>query len=64
MKVNDLVRQVHVHDGTKYAGAPTGPTLRIVKTEQVVVSEGGQSETIIWLSDGSWQFPWNLHEEQ
>jgi hypothetical protein len=62
MKVGSMVRKIHVYDGTKYAGQPTGPALTITKITEHVRSEDNGITVAIWLSDGTWEQAWNLRE--
>jgi len=61
MKVGDQVQKLHLCDGTDYAGKPHGPILTIIKIEDHRPIDGPtRKDSVIWLSDNTWEFPWNL----
>lgn len=65
MKVGDRVRKIHVHDGTANAGQAVGPVLTIIEIGgQRCIDGVGGKDVIIVLSDGTWEFSWNLVQEK
>jgi hypothetical protein len=59
----DRVRKQHPYDGSQRAGKPVGPVLAIVALREVQPADSGPSATVATLSDGSWEYPHNLHPE-
>lgn len=63
MKAGDLVRKIHVYDGTKNGGKPVGEILTVMKVEDHKPIDGPvEKDAIIRLSDGTFEHPWNLHK--
>ena len=60
----DTVRKTHVHDGTKRGGTAAGPMLLVLEVRHHRPVDGpGEPNAVIELSDGTWEFPWNLQKE-
>lgn len=56
-----LVKKTHPMDGTKLAGKPIGKTLSVLQIVDHLPAEGpSRSCCIAMLSDGTWEFLWNL----
>lgn len=55
------VQKQHPYDGTRRAGKPEGPVLTVMRVEDHCPVDGpNRKDEVVWLSDGSWCFPWNL----
>jgi len=56
-----LVQKIHVRDGSTQAGKAEGPVLTVTDvTNHKPVDGPGQAHCVCHLSDGSWEFIWNL----
>jgi hypothetical protein len=54
-------QRLHIYDGTKKAGKPIGPILDVLHvTDHKPVDGPHTSKAICYLSDGTWEFTWNL----
>jgi hypothetical protein len=63
LKEGDKVQHIHAHDGTLMSGAPIGEIVTIVKISDHNSVDGPvESRAIAYLSDGTWEFLWNLYE--
>jgi hypothetical protein len=63
MNPGDRVRKTHPYDGSQRAGKPVGPLLAIVTLREVKPADSGPPAAVADLSDGSWEYPHNLHFE-
>lgn len=65
MKVGDRVRRAHHYDGTPLAGKPEGPVLTVAEVRDHEPCDGTRARgALIRLSDGGWDFAWNLRREE
>ncbi len=53
-------RRNHPYDGTRLAGKPTGPWLKVVNTHPHEPVDGVSYCTVCHLDDGTWAFEHNL----
>ncbi len=60
IKVGSMVKKQHPHDGSKYAGKPTG---KVLEVHQIIsVKHVGGSDWAALFEDGTWEYLWNLTE--
>ena len=58
---NSIVRKIHPFDGTRNAGKPLRRRLRVLLIAPLT-TEGCQTHHVAILSDGTWEYVWNLSE--
>jgi hypothetical protein len=57
------VRRTQPYDGTLAAGKPVGPVLTVLRLSAHRPIDGHEEkDAMVCLSDGSWEFVWNLKE--
>ncbi len=55
-------RKIHDYDGTKIAGTPIGPVIEVIEiVDHEPVDSPREKKCVAHLSDGTWEFVWNLH---
>jgi len=63
MKIGSLVYKLRPSAFTAYYGEPVGDCLRVIDITDHVPADGPRvDKAAIHLSDGTWEFPWNLIE--
>ena len=61
MKVGDKVRKARIFSGSDKSGEAVGPVLIVLEVANQRCVDGVEGkDTIIILSDGTWEFVWNL----
>jgi len=61
MKIGDIVQKIFFYDGSARSGTSMSQKLEIVKIEDYNPIDGPRRKnTLIYLSDGTWEYPWNL----
>lgn len=61
MKTGDQVRRLHYYDGSDNAGKVIGPILTVIAILDQPKTDGpSERQCIAALSDGKWEFVWNL----
>lgn len=61
MRGVQFVRRRHPYDGSPQAGEPIGPILTVTKIADHVTADGIiERACVFYLSDGTWEFEWNL----
>lgn len=55
-----MVRKLHPYDGTPWGGKPIGPHLKVIRICPHRPVDGPGAGLIVELSDGTWEFEWNL----
>ena len=57
------IQKHHVYDGTAWGGKPKGPVLEVLNIKDHNPVDGpSTANCIAILSDGSWEFVWNITE--
>jgi hypothetical protein len=61
MKIGDSVQKNHVNDGSINSGKPYGKILTITDIKDHEPIDGQrEKDCLVFLSDGSFEFIWNL----